>query len=742
MKRTSNHDTHDLMLDTVNISSPEELANVLQEFSALYGFKLLCLLGVDKKLKTFYKKLIVPPTGFVFDQTSYDFVSSCTNEFNSEAYYDSFFPLSFNVLERLGLQSIRSLYILPLNDPNGKQLIFIAANEKKRGIKHLGINCLRVINSCLVLKLAQLEYRENFLGYLEAAKQFSDSANKIVIPGQIESNFKSILESLEKTVYNECKCSLLWLYNETQGNDELVLRYATKIPTHEWKQTHISIHDSTTGLAIIKGDILDFADVQKDKLFRNPEVAQKYGLKQLIVIPLFSGDNRKLGALNIYPQEDFKLTNQLRDILKLYASSVGRIFESVEMKDRLKTLDNVISMYGTTGFFSTEQQFFETLVTKLKSREFLGVQGASIFLRVPGEEVLYLCATTGLDKPYKIGDRIYHFGEGLTGTVAKKKNTIIVHDLHIEKGGKKGTAIETTDEPGKTWIGTPIREIVTGEVLGVIRCVNKVRGEHMPFMEFTALDQKVLEFLAFLSALIIQYLRMIKEKETTLKSQYEFITSLSHEIDSPITSILGRTDLIKDYYEDLSIPKEKKALWVKDISDECEHIDFLARRYRLQEPVFKKINFVREVIISIVNLLRPSASSKHISIYYDINMKIPDLYIDPHRFRQVIYNVLNNAIKYSHRNTNITISVEHKIGSSVMIEISNEGIGVPEGWEKRIFDENQKAPGAKAYNPSGTGKGLYYCVEIVEKEHGGKIWLKQNAKPTIFSILIPPDRVD
>ncbi|MCK4827122.1 HAMP domain-containing histidine kinase, partial [bacterium] len=211
--------------------------------------------------------------------------------------------------------------------------------------------------------------------------------------------------------------------------------------------------------------------------------------------------------------------------------------------------------------------------------------------------------------------------------------------------------------------------------------------------------------------------------------------------DSPITRILGRIDLIRKYWEHEDVTKEKRTLWIRDVQNECDHIDFLVRRYSLKGPQYKEINLLKEVVIPIRYLLAPVAQkTKYIAIIHDIEEEIPNVIVDVHRFKQVIYNLIINAIKYSRRNTDITIVLRNFKGS-IIIEISNFGIGIQKGWQEKIFKEYVRAPGAKKFHPSGTGRGLHTCKTIVADEHGGKIWLGKHANPTVFKVSIPSHRV-
>lgn len=725
-----------------NCTSVNELYKLIDNFLIINNIFSFSIITINHHKGQVYKNLIVPEISNQLLENN-QFVNLLL-EFNGHSYSKEALPyLYFPQLSKQGSGFKGSLILIPIEDINDKLSLVMVSHKNENALERIGLNELKTLSYIIYSKFRQIELTDHHSRMLSAGQKLSDAIKGTTSPKHLGPNLREIMKCIETIFPGGCKGSTLWFYNESQigMGSELVLWNATQFGIDELKPTYLNIKSSLIGLAVKERKIKYFENVQREKLYGALPLAEKFGLKKMIAIPIFNPDQKPIGVLSFYPNDDFEPDTMFINTLQLFIRSIERLLEVIEMKDKLNTLDNVISIHRQAKSITTEKEFFEKIVLFLKDEDLFGVEGASIFLKIPGEERLRLEATTGIQSPFGIGDVIYRYNEGLTGQVAASGKTIIVHDLTKSKEGQIGKAIEITESLGQSWIGTPIKDRKSGEVLGVIRCVN-IKQSYRPFMQFTVLEQKVLEFIAFISGLMIQYSRMLRDKENTLQLQDEFIRSLTHEINIPIMGILGRLSLLKETFNNPSLGHTKTQLWFKDIESECFYIEMTARSYQVQRPIYNEVNIVKEIIQRVKFLLERLARSRNIDIYYMVpEGKIPNYKLDKNRMLHVMYNIVNNAIKYSYKNTTIEIEVIYNINNSLRIDISNYGIGIPIADEKRVFEQFFRTSQAKRSHPSGTGVGLYYCKKIIEGDHGGQIWVEKNNNPTIFSIIIPGSRV-
>jgi signal transduction histidine kinase len=144
---------------------------------------------------------------------------------------------------------------------------------------------------------------------------------------------------------------------------------------------------------------------------------------------------------------------------------------------------------------------------------------------------------------------------------------------------------------------------------------------------------------------------------------------------------------------------------------------------------------MKEILEETIKTMKPLAESRQISltlIYEDL----PDVFIDSDRIKQVLDNLINNAIKFSPNGSSIFINTK-KNNNEVVIEVQDEGIGIPEDKQKKIFEPFYQIDSGIDRSFGGTGLGLSICRGII-LGHGGKIGVKSNDnKGSIFYFTIP-----
>jgi signal transduction histidine kinase len=277
-------------------------------------------------------------------------------------------------------------------------------------------------------------------------------------------------------------------------------------------------------------------------------------------------------------------------------------------------------------------------------------------------------------------------------------------------------------------------------------------------------------FIIILSLAIssIQFNKIAKERENTIRAQYnrlreidkmkdEFINVAAHELRTPIQPIIGLSELLKS-----RIRNNSDGSKIGLDKQEQEFIDVILRNGKRLEKLIedvldvtkiesrslqlKKENFdLNDLIISIIDDIQaPKADSmaasmvlrsrnkSHVKIIYQPLHLL--LYADKNRISQVIFNLLNNALKFTSEGS-IMISADKILDSDnrmAIISVSDSGPGVDSEIMPRLFTKFS----SKSF--SGTGLGLYISKNIIEA-HGGRIWAENNkkGKGATFSFTIP-----
>lgn len=209
------------------------------------------------------------------------------------------------------------------------------------------------------------------------------------------------------------------------------------------------------------------------------------------------------------------------------------------------------------------------------------------------------------------------------------------------------------------------------------------------------------------------------------KERNEFLASISHELRTPLTYVKGYADIARRE----GISEEERNKYLQIICEETEHISGLVKDLfdlaKIDQHTFviekERINLC-EFINKIVKKVHPAFKKKGIQL----NHSCPNglfANIDRPRFEQVVINLLDNSLKYSNRNSRVTLEVEqNQAKNKIVISVIDEGIGIPKEELPFIFNRLYRVEKSRSRESGGSGLGLSIVKEIVEA-HGGHIYI-------------------
>ncbi len=199
----------------------------------------------------------------------------------------------------------------------------------------------------------------------------------------------------------------------------------------------------------------------------------------------------------------------------------------------------------------------------------------------------------------------------------------------------------------------------------------------------------------------------------------EFLQNLSHEIKTPIFAIQGYLELLGDgaMEDTVTGPKfvQQAQSNVQRLVQLLSDVDAITNLEINKDPILKQSFIIQDIITEAVNNLSVKWIKKNIQFQFKKGSETPTyVFADKNKIYQVIVNILSNAAKYGKIDGQITASVYKMEDQKILIEISDDGIGIAEEHLPRLFERFYRTDDARNREIGGTGLGLAICKHIIE----------------------------
>jgi K+-sensing histidine kinase KdpD len=486
---------------------------------------------------------------------------------------------------------------------------------------------------------------------------------------------------------------------------------------------HFSIDEGMIGW-VIKNQAAIVEETQSGPAFSHGIEGkfQEFGIQTLLIVPMKTG-NEVIGAMlfgttkkGVYSEEDMLITQLFAHTLTTALRNSTIVEDAKKRVTQIELINQVSSKL--TGTLNLEELLTLAATTIQKNFNYFDV---TVFLSSEDKTELTLEAHSGNFVDFLPHGYRQKIGNGLVGWVIENGEKVLSNDVSQDP---RYLAYEYHNT--KSELALPIK--IEGETIGVLNV------EDTKLHAFDETDTVVLETLCDQLGVAIKNARLYDEirqsymKMTELdKMKSEFLGIVSHDFRSPLSSIMlaARSLLKNEALENLPRGKEYLQLIVDQairLNQLAEDTLSITKMESGQLTYYFKIVNIERLIQDAVSLVR--FSSRH-QFEYTVDPDALFIKGDQAKLRQVLQNLVSNAVKYSPKGGKVTITVENHSPEQIMISVSDQGIGIPQDKVEKLFQKFSRVDTTEAKDIKGAGLGLWICREIVES-HGGKIWIESD----------------
>lgn len=222
-----------------------------------------------------------------------------------------------------------------------------------------------------------------------------------------------------------------------------------------------------------------------------------------------------------------------------------------------------------------------------------------------------------------------------------------------------------------------------------------------------------------------QEVDILKRNETYRR---EFLQNLSHEFKTPVFAIQGYIDtLLGGALENPDVNRrflEKAGKNAERLANLIQDLDAISKLERGELRLVKRNFIIQDIIREAFESLSIKAEAAEIGFSFKKGCERPVVvYADKEKIQQVVYNLIDNSIKYGRNGGHIVASVYNTDDNNILVEISDNGIGISEKYLDRIFERFYRTAGGRNKDVKGSGLGLAICKHIIEA-HGHDIHVR------------------
>lgn len=368
--------------------------------------------------------------------------------------------------------------------------------------------------------------------------------------------------------------------------------------------------------------------------------------------------------------------------------------------------------------------------------ELLNCEAASILLYDEKKPRLFFAAATGSD-PEKLAEIPVPIDGSLAGTIFRTNKPLMINNKAEQDPRHYSLVSDHIKFKVEDLIGVPMP--IKDRTVGVLEAVNKNNGD------FDEADVEILSVIASHAAIAIENARLLKTTQQALNKVKEtnsiksnFLSLASHELRTPLGIIIGYATFLQETAKGESSDHVNQVLTAAEqmhsILDQMNNLTLLQADEMVMKPARVPI---QDILNFAIDDIKYAASRRDLSLTYAFQDAPIFINVDQDKTILAFINILNNAVRFSKNEGEITIGAVQQ-NNEVLAWVSDNGKGVPVDKLQKIFEEfyQIEPPNTRSYG--GLGIGLSIAKGIIETQDG-KIWAESEGvgKGTTIKVVFP-----
>ncbi len=256
-------------------------------------------------------------------------------------------------------------------------------------------------------------------------------------------------------------------------------------------------------------------------------------------------------------------------------------------------------------------------------------------------------------------------------------------------------------------------------------------------------DRVLASLRSKVDTLTLKLAQTARQMDDSFRLQTEFVSNISHEFRTPLNGVLGYVELLRDGLYGPVTEEQRQALdhvarCANHLLDLITEVMDLSKLKNGQLELEKDLYSPYELVESVADAMQPAVREKELRLEIHCEEGLPSVYVDFHRIYQVLRNLVDNAVKFTHSGQ-VEIGAR-RLEDAVEFFVRDTGIGIPEESLTTIFEEFRQADGSTTRTYGGMGIGLSLSRRLVEL-HGGEMSVEsRESHGSTFTFTVPVDR--